>query len=369
MKPLPLISVSPTSGVPLAEQLHRQFTWLLASGQWKKGDRLPSIRELAGQLGINMHTVRSAYLRLEKEGWVQTRQGAGTHVLGFNPRTLQEASGRTRSYTIGVILPGMFNPFYHEFLQGVEQGIGREHLLLFVCDAHEDPQEFLRDFAQLSARNVDGIIVASFDLHPWLGDNATTPLALVTVDWPGCTGPVLNFDLEEAARQAVQHLISHGYQRIGMITNTGENANVIKINAGYARAIQEAGLPLEESLISRVPGFDMTSGENGARVLMTLAEPPEAIFTIADTLALGVLKMLKSEGKRVPEEVALASLDDIAIAGLVDPGLTTVSLPARELGLQAMQMLHTLMRGEKLEEKAVILPTRLVIRESCGCRL
>ena len=95
--------------------------------------------------------------------------------------------------------------------------------------------------------------------------------------------------------------------------------------------------------------------------------PPGAVFTIADTLALGVLKVFKNTGMQVPEQVALASLDDISIAGLVDPGLTTVALPARKLGLEAIKMLQHLVDGREPAEKQIVLPTALVVRQSCGC--
>jgi DNA-binding LacI/PurR family transcriptional regulator len=125
---------------------------------------------------------------------------------------------------------------------------------------------------------------------------------------------------------------------------------------------------MDESLVARVPGFDMSAGEFGGQQLLALDKPPTAIFTIADTLALGALKVLKNGGRRVPEEIALASIDDIAVAELVVPALTTVSLPARQLGLEAMQMLQNLMDGKKLPIEQMILPTELVIRQSCGCR-
>jgi DNA-binding LacI/PurR family transcriptional regulator len=239
---------------------------------------------------------------------------------------------------------------------------------LFVCDAHEDPQEFVRDFAQLSARNVDGIIVTSFDLHPYLGRVSSPALPLVTVDWPGCAGPVVNFDLEITGYQAVRHLLEHGHRRIGMITFAGERANVIPVTKGYSRALLEVGIAIDESLVARVPSFDMSAGELGVQQLLALDEPPTAIFTLADTLALGALKALKNGSRRVPEEIALASIDDIAVAKLVVPALTTVSLPARQLGLEAMQMLQNLIEGKKPPVDQMILPTELVIRQSCGCR-
>jgi DNA-binding transcriptional regulator YhcF (GntR family) len=169
MNTTPGIVISTSSGEPLVEQLQRQFTWQIASGQVRPSETLPSIRGLAGQLSINMHTIRSAYRRLERDGLVRTRQGFGTQVLEIDPRRLADLAGRTRTYTIGVILPGMASTFYHAFLQGVEQVINQEQLMLFVCNAHEDPERYLRYVAQLSARNVDGISAATLDTHPRAG--------------------------------------------------------------------------------------------------------------------------------------------------------------------------------------------------------
>jgi DNA-binding LacI/PurR family transcriptional regulator len=368
MRTLFPLSVTTSSGETLVEQLHRQLTWLIAAGSLRPGDTLPSIRDLAGQLAINMHTVRSAYQRLEQDGLVRTRPGSGTQVLMPDPRAMMDLAGRTRSYTIGVILPGMANPFYHEFLQGVQDGIGQERLLAFVCDAHEQESEYMRIFAQLTARNVDGLLIASFDIHPLLGDTPGSVLPLVTVDWPGCAGPTVNFDLEQASHQAVQHLIQHGHRQIGLVTFAGAGANVEQINSGYFRALSENGLAVQESLIVRVPDFHLESGENAGHRLMSLPKPPTAIFAIADMLTLGILRRLKGDGYRVPSDVALASLNDIAVSGLVEPPLTTVAMPARRLGLEAMNMLQSLIDSKQPENMRVTLPTELIVRQSCGCR-
>jgi DNA-binding LacI/PurR family transcriptional regulator len=361
------ISLDPRLGEQLSEQLHRQITWQIAGGQLKPGDSLPSVRAQAKQLGINMHTVRSAYLQLEADGLVRTRQGSGTRVLALDPVRLVRLAGKTRTYTIGVILPDMANPFYHAFLEGVEEVIGSEQLLLFVCNARDNPERFLRYFAQLAARNVDGMIIASFDFRGLPAKKPAGSLPIVTVDWPGCTGPVVNLDLENAGYQAVRHLLEHGHRRVGMITYDAGVANVLPVTHGYSRAMREAGAAMNNSLVASVPGFDMRSGELGTQQLLALDEPPTAIFTIADTLALGALKALKESGRRVPEDMALASVDNIAVSELVEPGLTTVALPARQMGVEAMQMLQTLMDGKKLAVEQKVLPSELVIRQSCGC--
>jgi LacI family transcriptional regulator len=362
------ISLDPRLGEPLTEQLHRQITWQIACGQLKPGDKLASVRDQAERLTINMHTVRAAYLLLEADGLVRTRAGSGTRVLTPDPVHMLQVASKTRTYTIGVILPALANPFYHTFLDGVQEVISREQLLLFVCDTRESPEHCLRYFAQLAARNVDGILIASYDIRDMIRQEPARTLPIVTVDQPGCKGPVVNLDLENAGYQATRHLLEHGHRRIGLVMFKEGIANVIPRISGYSRALREAGVAMDESLVARMIDFSTSSGEMGTRQLLALGEPPTAIITIADTLALGALKALKKAGKRVPEDMALASVDDIAVAELIMPALTTVALPSRRLGLEAMQMLQNLMNGKKLPVEQITLPTKLIIRQSCGCR-
>src|SRR5690606_17376806 len=120
---LDAIKVDPSRGDTLAEQLKQQFTWLIASVQLNSREQQPSVRELARHLSINLHTVRSAYRKLELEGVVKTHHGLGTIVLPAAPAQIATTETRLRSHTIGVILPSLENPFYHAFIQGIEERI------------------------------------------------------------------------------------------------------------------------------------------------------------------------------------------------------------------------------------------------------
>jgi DNA-binding LacI/PurR family transcriptional regulator len=203
---------------------------------------------------------------LEAEGLLDTCQGRGTHVLPYDPNRMLQRVRAQPTNTVGIILPNLTNPFYHSFLQGIEEMTFEDHSLLFVCSSHEDSGEVVRYFAQLSAKQVDGIILAAHDPGPYLASSPdpkgqkSKGLPLVSVDWPGASCPSILLDLENAGYQATHHLIEHGHQRIGLITFAEENANVIPINQGYRRALAEAGIEEEIEFIARVPGFDIASG-------------------------------------------------------------------------------------------------------------
>ena len=363
--------IDPNHDSTLAQQLRQQITWLIVNGKLKAGDQLPTIHVMAERLGINLHTVRSAYQKLEADGLVTTRQGRGTHVLPFDLQRFAQTSGSLRSHTVGVILPSWTNPFYHAFLQGVEEITGADDTLLFLCNTHDDPQAAWRDFARLSAKGVDGILVVSHDICEILPggseqSEASQGIPFVTVDWPSCSGYSVQIDLESAGYQATRHLIEHGYQRIGLITFALDVDNVRPVNLGYQRALEEAGISLNPGYVARVPGFDLAHGAEGARKLLELNEPPSAIFAIADMLALGAMRRIKQAGLRIPHDIALASFNDIPTAVLVDPPLTTVASPTVRLGREAMQMLQTLIQGKQPDQPQIVLPTALVVRHSCG---
>jgi len=373
MNTLDRLSMHWGSDLPLARQLSRQLLWLIAGGALPPGERLPPVRALAEHLGINLHTVRAAYRVLEEDGLAVTRHGRGTYVLPLDSRRLAQLASTFRTYTVGVIVPSMANPFYHAFLEGIEETASADGSLVFLCNTHDVPAMAARYYAQMAARQVDGIIVAAHDtadLAPAAGEGPSDgppPLPAVTVDWPGCRGPSVLLDLADAGYQATRHLLEHGHRRVGLITVEPDAANVRLVDAGYRRALGEAGLEANPAQVVRVPGFDMAAGREGLRRLLALEQPPTAVFAIADTLALGALAEIKSAGLRVPDDIALAGFNDIPASGLVEPPLTSVAAPVREMGARAMRMLQEQIAGRPLAQMQVVLPVALVVRASCGC--
>ncbi len=366
MEIIDILSINPQDNITLVQQLKQQITWLIVNGKIKAGDQLPSIHAIASRLDINLQTARSAYKKLEADGLVTSRPGRGTHVLPFDLSRFSQSAASNRSHTVGVLIPSWSNPFYHAFLQGVEQIAEEDQTLLFLCNTHDDPNTIWRDYARLSAKQVDGILVASYDASEVLDPMQAGALPLVTVDWPASRGYSVQIDLVSAGYQATRHLVEHGHSRVGLITVSMEAANVNDINRGYEQALSETGQAIDGRLIARVPGFSFSNGIEGVCRLLKVEKPPTAIFCASDTLALGAMQMIKQSGLKIPSDVALASFNDIPSAVLVEPPLTTVSAPTIQMGQEAMRMLQTLIDGKKPKKDRVILPPALVIRESCG---
>jgi len=178
--------------------------------------------------------------------------------------------------------------------------------------------------------------------------------------------PFVDVDNVRAAHGAVSHLIRLGHTRIGMITNgpLHYTASADRLE-GYRRALADHGLEYDDALVA-FGAFREESGQAAMDRLLALDDPPTAVFAASDAIALGALVSLRRHGLRVPDDVALVGFDDIPLAAYVNPPLTTVRLPARQLGEEAARLLVALVEGRPVETTQILLETTLIVRESCG---
>lgn len=291
--------------------------------------------------------------------------------LGYHPNNAARslASGATR--TLGVIVSETRNDAYGDtFLPALLRGIdasaraaGYRVALEYIDDrGAENPY-----LAALHEGMVDGLLVCG----PRPDDRALSEVgmsgeAIVVVGDPG-TADCASVDVDnvEAARMAVAHLVEHGYRRIGLITNvplsvSSGQARLLGFRRALAAANQDPGDRIAEG------GQDGASGRRAMAWLLGRAVRPDAVFAASDQVALGALAVLQEAGLRVPGDVALIGCDDLPVSAQLHPSLSTVHLPAVELGRAASQRLIDLIEGRATERSRLILPTHLVLRQSCG---
>ncbi len=358
------IRVDPEAGIPLATQLSQQFSWLIISGALDEGEELPPIQQLADELGINVHTVRAGYQQLAANRLVTLGRGRKARVLGFDRSRPQDSVGKLPSYSIGVIIPE-FVSFYAPLLAGVEAEAATQPAMVFVANAREDQATALRYLDRLVAKGVDGIIVAAALLHP----EATLPPPgqppIVYVDAPGAPGPSIEFDLRRSQHLATTHLVEHGHQRIGYITPPVGLPNVAPKLIGHNQALQTGGIEPNKQLTVETQDFEVSSGRQAAEALISLQKPPTAIAASSDALAVGTYQAARDNGIRIPNDLAVIGNDNTDISALIDPALSTVSLPTEQAGRLAVQAIDQIRHGDPPAQ--VILDVELVIRGSCGC--
>ena len=372
--PWKLLHVDPDGDLPMTVQLADQLIWLVASGQVSSGEKLPTIRTLAKDLGINLHTVRAAYKRLESAGLIVTRRGIGSLVCEPVPHQFEGRRSGFPAHVVGLVVPDLGGPFYSAILSGI-QSVARQHQFFVIASAtSENAQAALDQLDMLIAKGVDGVMVASDYLPAPLGTEgipgpgaSDLVLPVVHIDRPDHAGYSITFDAAGMGYMAAQHLVEHGYRSVGLITPPRQFPTYRDCYTGFSRALAENGLEASRQPFVEAEGFAYAAGYKAAISLLDEKDPPEAIFVAEDSMAIGTLKAIRERGLRIPEDIALVGANNFEIADYVDPGLTTVYTSAKELGVAAMEMTVQLIAGDVVRQPRVVLPTRLVVRQSCGC--
>jgi DNA-binding LacI/PurR family transcriptional regulator len=354
------------SGVGIAAQIRTRIAFLIADGELTSGDRLPPVRDLAQQLGVNVNTVRSAYAKLDADGLTRTRHGVGTVVLAPGVEGPPAGALPLGVNTVAVLIGGL-NPFYLSLLRGIEDVAAEQGTLVLITDTRDSPTLAEAMIRRLIARGVDGVIAVSVGgiAARHHGNKGRVP-PIVYVDQPDRAGHVLLFDDRGAGYVATRHLREHGHDRIGIVTAPLSWPNVREVYEGYAQALKDADAHLSPALVAEVGEFTVDAGRAGLERLLNLPDPPSAVFAAGETLALGVLQEARSQQIDVPGDLAITGYTDSPAAALVEPPLTMVSVPAREIGIQAMRTLSDLIRGKKHRPRRTVLDVELVVRNSCG---
>ena len=280
-----------------------------------------------------------------------------------SPEASRLSGGSTRR--IAVVVPHISRWFFGAMLEALESVLryaDLDVLLYHVGDAADRHAFFERLPAQ---RKVDAVVVLAFPVS----EAEQQRLELMGVSILAAGGqtaayPYVCIDDEAAGRQAMDHLIFLGHRRIAMIAAVDPDQPGWPERPGrsqaYYSALREAGIPADPGLVTTVDWGGLQGAEAMGQ-LLGLREPPTAVYAHSDEVAVGAIRTLRRAGLRIPEDISVIGIDDHPIAELTD--LTTVSQPVRQQGLLAGQMVLGLLQGDDIE-RAVTLPTRLIIRRS-----
>ncbi len=290
--------------------------------------------------------------------------------LGYQPSHLATSLARGSARTVAIVVPYLTRPSTVERLAGAIAVLNPQGYETVVCNV-ETPAQRDHFLTTLARRDrTDGVIVTSLPLNPGqlaAFRRAGVPLVMVDVSVRGVPHTVIN-DVA-GGRMATEHLLGLGHARIGFVgdrvqrqaaTALGFTASDRRME-GYRQALAAAGADWDESLI-RVGPHGPGTAEALAAELLSLPDPPTAIFAASDTQAMGVLAAADRLGVAVPGQLSVIGFDDIAIAGML--GLSTVSQPLEESGAEGARRLCALLRGEQVRPLRQVLPLRMVPRES-----
>jgi DNA-binding LacI/PurR family transcriptional regulator len=334
-------------------------------GALAPGERLPSIRELGAELGIHHHTVRQAYLELDARELITVRRGASATVRAFTGlwQARPRYAGALRAQ--GVLIAA-HTPFYLPFLRGAERGAVEAGMLTIVSATDDNVVRSKLQMRQFVTAGVRGIVAASMGrlVHDEVEAHGSDDIIpVVYCDQPIQVEDSFRFDEPAAGLELAMHLAGHGHRRVTLMTPSLEYPNMAALHRGFQQAV--GGGLLEGVDVVTCDDFSIAAGVAAATIALTSAAPPSAIATVADELAIGVIDAARRLGVRVPDDLALVSYGAIDAGAYVDPPITTIVLPAEEMGLIAARRLAARIRGEP-PAGTTYLPGRLVVRASCG---
>jgi LacI family transcriptional regulator len=292
--------------------------------------------------------------------------------LDYQPNLLAGTLRGQSSFTVGVVIPSITNPFYAEFVRGIEDKAQRHGYSVFLCNSDENPEKEVNYLQLLRRHRIAGLIAVTIKVHPaWT--EAIEKVAAQGVPVVIALGPYqpsekvvrITIDDVEGSAKATSHLLDLGHDRIGMIMPPADSNGESPRVTGFLKAHALRGKEVSPELL--VPGgWRVQEGRDAAARLMELPAPPTAIVAPNDMAAIGAITKLKELNRRVPEDVAVVGYDNIAIAEWYDPPLTTVDQPHYQMGQRAMQAMLNRLENLGDSEEVVKFETSLIIRRSSG---
>ena len=332
---------------------------------------LEEVGRLAGVSRSTVSRVINAHPSVRDD--VRERVWQVIRETGYQPHAAARSLVTRRTHIVGTIIPEsviklFVDPFFPLLLCGITETCNNQgyHLMLSLFNGTASEEELYQRLVR--SDHLDGVIVASARMDdPLIATLLADDVPFVLVGrHPDSRVSYVDVDNVGAARMAVEHLIRLGYKRIATITGPKGTASGEDREAGYREALESHRLPVQEDLI--VEGdFSESSGAMGMQRLLSAA--PTAVFAASDIMAIGALKAIREAGLRVPEDIALVGFDDVPVAAAVEPALTTVRQPIERLGSMAADLLLNLLDNPpetSSPANRLILPAKLIVRDSCG---
>jgi LacI family transcriptional regulator len=325
------------------------------------------MHDVARVAGVSLSTVSRVVNRDPTVGrGLAARVAAAVEELGYR-RNLTASSLRRAdraSTLIGLVFDDLANPFFSALHRGVEDVARRRGVFTVASSSDDAPARELELIEAFGERGVDGMIIAPVGGdHSHLARDRESGMALVFVDRPArdLDADTVIVDNAGGVQRGVEHLLDAGHRRIGYLGDRRHIASSSERFRGYRAALAAAGLTFDPMLVRLdVQRSSIAAAE--VRALLSLEDPPTAIFTAQNLITIGAVRALKRLG--LEHQVALVGFDDVDLADALNPGLTVIAQDLRELGRTAATLLFARIDGDSSPPRLVTEPTRLIVRGS-----
>jgi LacI family transcriptional regulator len=334
-----------------------------------KKSQVPTLVDVAREAGVSLKTAsrvlnRSKNVSLEKAQKIRDVM----ERLGYRPNELARGLKAKRSAAIGMIVPNLADPFYANAVHAVQEVARMNGYVLILASSGGEVALERSEIEVLVGRQIDGLLVAPVDSRTdTFSDIIPTGVHAVTFDQV-----LRNADLDsvtvtnrKSAREATEHMAGHGLQRIVAIGARPHLYTCSERVAGYRAGMKKAALKPRVCLVEH----------ESSLVAEWLAEEvfrvqnADAIFSLNWVCTMLTLRALRQLGKKAGRDIPMFSFDDFELADMLTPGLSVVQQPAEMLGREAAKLLFERLRGHGGHARALVLPTSLIVRQSCGCKV
>jgi len=330
-----------------------------------------SMADLARELGVSMTTISRALSDHHSIG-AATKQRVLklARKLNYQPNHLAAALRKGQSRLLGVVVPYIEGKFFPAVIQGIEQAASKAGFSVIVCQSHEDVQLERRNVETLLNAQVAGVLVSlarnTQDYHHFDKVRGRgVPLVFFDRIPAGEQVNSVVLNDREGAFQATRHLLEQGCRRIAHLSGPAHLNIYQHRRQGYLDALAAYGIAPDESLIIS-SDMSLEEGAQAMRQLLALPSPIDAVFAAGDSAILGALQVLKAQGIRVPQDVALAGFSNEFFTAITEPQLTSVDQRCEEMGQAAVRLFLELAAapGAPFVPRQVVLQPELFVRES-----
>jgi DNA-binding LacI/PurR family transcriptional regulator len=331
-----------------------------------------SIKDIAELAGVSHPTVSRA---LRGEGRVSEDTRARileiADEVGYTPSMIARGLVTQRSNSVGLVVTNFADPFHSEIAQGVEEEALRHQYSIFLASTTVDPSREIEVVRNFQARQVDGIIVSSSRVggqYAGLLQETGIPIVLINTHAEGDNMHMVYHDDYGGTTNLVEHLLDAGHECIAFLGNQRGAKVMHDRYRAWHDTLTRAGRRTD--MVCYGPNGRLEGGAQGAHDLVTLmadrwGKAPDALVCYNDTMAIGAISVLREQGLRIPDDIAVTGFDDVDVAAYFEPPLTTWRQPRRAMGRAAMEMMLDLLNSESNGESRVhVMQGELVVRRS-----
>lgn len=331
-----------------------------------------TIDDVAHKAGVSTATVSRV---INNTGTVskKTREIVLTAIqeLNYRPQSAAQILAGKKTNTIGLLLQRIGGEFFSTLLRGIERCASENGYNLLIYSTQDPPYNHSLLPIPVGEQNADGLLVYVNSLNPnelQRFSQIGFPVVLIHQTPPkGLPIPSVTIENKTGARRIVDHLIEvHNYRRIAYLAGRIDQEDTYWREIGYRESLDAHGIPIDPELIAS-GDFDRQQAKLTVESWLASGAVIDAVFAADDEMAIGVLAAFEHAGIHVPDDIALVGFDDIYLSQYLSPPLTTVRAPTEQVGREAIQLLIQKIQGQHTDN-VVLLPTELVIRQSCGCK-